>query len=56
MKLHFEADLGYQLQAIDAVCDLFKGQKSGQYSPFTVVMAREAQPSLPGAEAQAGTG
>ncbi len=27
MKLHFEPDLDYQLQAIEAVCDLFKGQE-----------------------------
>ncbi len=26
MKLHFEPNLNYQLQAIDAVCDLFRGQ------------------------------
>ena len=26
MKLHFEDDLDYQLAAIDAVADLFKGQ------------------------------
>ena len=25
MKLHFEPDLDYQLQAIEAVCDLFRG-------------------------------
>ncbi|MGH8019488.1 MAG: DEAD/DEAH box helicase family protein, partial [Opitutaceae bacterium] len=27
MKLHFESDLDYQLQAIEAVCDLFRGQE-----------------------------
>lgn len=27
MKLHFESDLDYQRQAIEAVCDLFKGQE-----------------------------
>src|SRR2546426_143579 len=27
MKLHFEPDLDYQLQAIDAICDLFRGQE-----------------------------
>lgn len=27
MKLHFEPNLDYQLQAIDAVCDLFRGQE-----------------------------
>lgn len=28
MRLHFEADLDYQRDAIDAVCDLFRGQES----------------------------
>ena len=27
MKLHCEANLDYQLQAIEAVCDLFRGQE-----------------------------
>jgi type III restriction enzyme len=27
MKLHFEADLDYQHQAIESVCDLFRGQE-----------------------------
>jgi type III restriction enzyme len=27
MKLHFEPNLDYQLQAVDAVCDLFRGQE-----------------------------
>jgi type III restriction enzyme len=27
MKLHFEPNLDYQLQAIEAVCDLFRGQQ-----------------------------
>ena len=27
MKLHFEADLDYQLQAIEAVCNVFRGQE-----------------------------
>jgi type III restriction enzyme len=27
VKLHFEPDLGYQLQAVEAVCDLFCGQE-----------------------------
>mgnify|MGYP005852545045 CR=1 FL=1 len=27
MKLHFEPNLDYQLQAIEAVCDLFRGQE-----------------------------
>jgi len=35
MKLHFESDLDYQLEAIEAVCDLFRGQETG-LSEFTV--------------------
>ena len=27
MKLHFESNLDFQLAAIEAVCDLFKGQE-----------------------------
>ena len=27
MKLHFEPNLDYQLQAIEAVCDVFRGQE-----------------------------
>ena len=27
MKLHFEPDLDFQLQAIEAVCGLFRGQE-----------------------------
>lgn len=37
MKLHFEPDLDYQLQAIDAVCDLFRGQEICR-TEFTVTM------------------
>jgi type III restriction enzyme len=39
MKLHFEPDLDYQLQAIEAVCDLFHGQETCRRE-FTVT--REA--------------
>ena len=35
MKLRFEADLDYQHDAIEAVCDLFKGQETGR-TEFTV--------------------
>ena len=35
MKLHFEANLDYQLSAIDAVCDLFRGQENNQ-TPFAL--------------------
>jgi type III restriction enzyme len=37
MKLHFEPDLDYQLQAIEAVCDLFRGQETCR-TEFTVTM------------------
>ena len=37
MKLHFEPDLDYQRQAIEAVCDLFRGQE-GCRTEFTVTM------------------
>ena len=36
MKLHFEPDLDFQLQAIDSVRDLFHGQEVGR-STFTVL-------------------
>jgi len=35
VKLHFEPNLDYQLQAIDAVCDLFRGQETCR-TEFTV--------------------
>jgi type III restriction enzyme len=36
MKLHFEPNLDYQLQAIEAVCDLFHGQQISR-TEFTVL-------------------
>ncbi|WP_309665854.1 DEAD/DEAH box helicase family protein, partial [Tabrizicola sp.] len=38
MKLHFEPDLDYQQQAIEAVCDLFRGQEINR-TEFTVTRA-----------------
>ena len=35
MKLHFEPDLDFQLQAVEAVCDLFRGQEINQ-TEFTL--------------------
>ncbi len=35
MKLHFESNLDYQLDAIEAVCDLFRGQETCR-TEFTV--------------------
>ncbi|WP_353238228.1 DEAD/DEAH box helicase family protein [Limnohabitans sp.] len=46
MKLHFESDLPYQAAAIDAVCDLFRGQEVCR-SVFTVTA-----PALTAAGAQ----
>ncbi|MFT3733938.1 MAG: DEAD/DEAH box helicase family protein [Rhodocyclaceae bacterium] len=37
MKLQFERDLDYQLQAIESVCDLFRGQEACR-TEFTVSM------------------
>ncbi|MBP3955051.1 DEAD/DEAH box helicase family protein [Gemmata sp. G18] len=37
MKLHFEGNLDYQLAAIEAVCDLFRGQEQCR-TEFTVTM------------------
>ncbi len=39
MKLHFEPDLDFQKQAIEAVCDLFHGQEVCR-SEFTVTLDR----------------
>ena len=38
MKLHFEANLDYQLAAIEAVCDLFRGQEICR-TEFTVTQS-----------------
>jgi type III restriction enzyme len=38
MKLHFEPDLDYQHAAIEAVCDLFRGQETNR-TEFTVTRA-----------------
>lgn len=40
MKLHFEPNLDYQLEAIEAVCDLFRGQETCA-SEFTVLTRPE---------------
>ena len=40
MKLHFEPNLDYQLQAIEAVCALFRGQEICR-TEFTVTMQTE---------------
>ena len=56
MKLHFESNLDYQLQAIEAVCDLFRGQEVC-HTEFTVTHnTADAQASLGFAESDLGTG
>jgi type III restriction enzyme len=46
MKLHFESNLDYQLQAIEAVCGLFHGQETYR-TEFTVTRdAASGQMSL----------
>jgi type III restriction enzyme len=56
VKLHFEPDLDYQLQAIEAVCDLFRGQEICR-SEFTVSSgAATSQHSLGIAENDLGIG
>jgi len=50
MKLHFESKLDYQWQAIEAVCDLFRGQEVCR-TEFTVTLkapAAIADDSFPG--------
>ena len=56
MKLHFEPNLDFQLQAIEAVCDLFRGQEICR-TEFTVTReATEHQAQLAFAENDLGIG
>ena len=56
MKLHFEPDLDYQLQAIEAVCELFRGQEICR-TEFTVTSdAADAQMRLGFAQNDLGIG
>ncbi len=56
MKLHFEPNLDYQLQAIEAVCGLFHGQETCR-TEFTVTQdADDAQTQLAFAESDLGIG
>jgi len=56
MKLHFEPNLDYQLTAIEAVCDLFRGQETCR-TEFTVTRGfGTGQQSLPGMESELGIG
>jgi len=55
MKLHFEPNLDYQLQAVESVCDLFRGQEACR-TEFTVTIrsgtAEPANDLFPGAVPQ----
>lgn len=55
MKLHFEPDLDYQLTAIEAVCDLFRGQEICR-TEFTVTKSALGGVYLPGMESDLGIG
>ena len=56
MKLHFEPNLDYQLQAIEAVCDLFRGQEVCR-TEFTVTRdVADPQGRLAFAESDLGVG
>lgn len=55
MKLHFDAGLEYQRQAIDAVCDLFRGQEICR-TEFTVTKGALDGAFLPGMESDLGIG
>jgi type III restriction enzyme len=56
MKLHFEPDLDYQHAAIEAVCDLFRGQEICR-TEFTVTRdALGAQAALAFAQSELGIG
>lgn len=55
MKLHFEPNLDYQLQAIEAVCELFRGQEICR-TEFTVTHSVIGSALLPGMESDLGIG
>ncbi|MGO3869702.1 MAG: type III restriction-modification system endonuclease [Alcaligenes sp.] len=55
MKLHFEPNLDYQMQAIEAVCDLFRGQEVCR-TEFTVTMKLPDDVQLPLGVAQSDLG
>ncbi|HVS40517.1 MAG TPA: DEAD/DEAH box helicase family protein [Gemmataceae bacterium] len=55
MKLHFESNLDYQLAAIEAVCDLFRGQEICR-TEFTVAAPPEPNALFSGADSDLGIG
>lgn len=56
MKLHFEPNLDYQLQAIEAVCDLFRGQEICRTEFTVTVDAADKQTRMGFAENDLGIG
>ena len=55
MKLHFEPDIDYQRDAINAVCDLFHGQEICR-TEFTVTQDTASNLFLPGMQNDLGIG
>lgn len=55
MKLHFEPNLDYQIQAIDAVCGLFQGQEICR-TEFTVTKDSASGPYFAGLQNDLGIG
>ncbi len=55
MKLHFDSNLEYQLNAISAVCDLFNGQETC-HTEFTVTKSALDGQFLPGFDSELGIG
>lgn len=58
MQLHFESDLDYQLEAIEAVCDLFRGQEAcrAEFSVTAQAARRRAGPQISLGMAESGLG
>ena len=56
MKLHFEPDLDFQCQALDAVCDLFRGQGDSRTGFAVTRGPAESQGELALAEDGLGVG
>ena len=56
MKLHFEPNLDYQHDAIEAVCDLFRGQEKGSNELSVVKQNTSPQLSLGIADSDLGVG
>jgi type III restriction enzyme len=56
MKLHFEPNLDYQLQAIEAICDLFRGQEACRTEFTVITKLPDQQLTLGVAETDLGVG